>query len=643
MRQTKATKKHSDPKQYWSSGVCSHFLELDEDAVRELLRNFSNILKETQLEREHLRKRSREKPCNSSGSTEAESDYALALKETRDGSPQLRINHNRILQFVKDEFGKDEGEQPSSVTFRQIFCLFCSSPLESGSKCCKHYPKHCLGVCSETHQVYCFKCDDYIYSSDFDAARLYLCGRILPGNGLRGLCNHGNTCFMNSVLQALAAIPSMQSYFLSRHHNSVCSIAHRARVKCVQSPGLKRSPSFLRNSRRTTKRKVSTQKKSKVESLNGGRTEPLNNTVLYEETESKARLTTAYRYAHSWDRPWSEDFSLLNNFVAIPKEEIPEPTSPRPKKFLGQGSSSMSSDKIPVCLACEFESFMGKMMCGINSRNPLVVSHLLYSVWDHSSSLTGYIQQDAHEFFCFLVNAVHGHLRNEMRIDSKVCGKINNKSKQIVINGSTEASKDIDCECIMHKALGGKLCSEVECVSCGSVSASFEPFFDISLDLPANTGKSSTSVTSLLESFIQTETLREKVTCDQCGSKQEALKRLSIYKVPDVLVLQLKRFKQGASYTECEKTNQVVEFDLENLSIESCMNPNASSKPKELDLIAVVQHSGRMESGHYISYVRHHRHWYKCDDEYIVRVTEKEVQNSQGYLLFYMQNPKCEI
>ena len=88
--------------------------------------------------------------------------------------------------------------------------------------------------------------------------------------------------------------------------------------------------------------------------------------------------------------------------------------------------------------------------------------NFLATTWRASSDLSGYAQQDAHEFFISALNQIHTTSR-----------------------GSTNVS----CNCIIHSAFAGQLQSDVTCQRCGNVTSTVDPMLDISLELKGKGGE----------------------------------------------------------------------------------------------------------------------------------------------------------
>jgi ubiquitin carboxyl-terminal hydrolase 22/27/51 len=80
----------------------------------------------------------------------------------------------------------------------------------------------------------------------------------------------------------------------------------------------------------------------------------------------------------------------------------------------------------------------------------------LATTWRASSELSGYAQQDAHEFFISALNQIHHTSR-----------------------GSTNVS----CNCIIHSTFAGQLQSDVKCERCSNVTSTVDPMLDISLEV----------------------------------------------------------------------------------------------------------------------------------------------------------------
>ncbi|CAM9408398.1 unnamed protein product [Discosporangium mesarthrocarpum] len=198
----------------------------------------------------------------------------------------------------------------------------------------------------------------------------------------------------------------------------------------------------------------------------------------------------------------------------------------------------------------------------------------------------------------------------------------------------------------IHRIFQGVLTNQTKCLCCETVSNRDEPFMDLSLDVEQNS-----SVTSCLRSFSSTETLtrKNKFFCDNCNALQEAEKIIRLKRLPRVLTLHLKRFKYVESIQSFSKLSHRVVFPLELRA------PNMAQGDAEADadlrlyrLFAVVVHIGRgPNQGHYVAVVKSGGRWLLFDDDIVELVDEQVLKQcfgssrqsaagtNTGYLLLY--------
>lgn len=206
--------------------------------------------------------------------------------------------------------------------------------------------------------------------------------------------------------------------------------------------------------------------------------------------------------------------------------------------------------------------------------------------------------------------------------------------------------------------------SDVTCTICGFTSTTYDPCVDLSLDLePSTDSKSNKSsristLMGCLDLFTRPERLGpdQKLYCQHCEMHQDSVKQMSIRRLPLVLCFHIKRFEHSLRRGTSKKIDQYLQFPFSldmtpylSYSIirnrfgnrifafegdESDVSNDLSS---EFEVFAVITHTGRLESGHYLTYLRLGERWYKCDDAWITQVSEGAVRASQGYMMYYVQ------
>ncbi|KAL3535918.1 hypothetical protein ACH5RR_004379 [Cinchona calisaya] len=380
--------------------------------------------------------------------------------------------------------------------------------------------------------------------------------------GLRGLNNLGNTCFMNSVLQALLHTPPLRNYFLSDKHN---------RYFCQQR----------------------------------------------------------------------------NNVISTRSHD---------------NNSHSNKNPARLCLACDLDAMFSAVFSG--DRTPYSPAKFLYSWWQHASNLASYEQQDAHEFFISMLDGIHEKLlqKDKRKLQSQGNG---------------------DC-CIAHRVFSGILRSDVMCTACGFTSTTYDPCVDISLDLETNTGghakmksaksnhswngeaesknatqsSGASTLMGCLDRFTRPERLGsdQKFFCQQCQVRQESLKQMSIRKLPLVSCFHIKRFEHSHIKKMSKKVDRFLQFpfslDMSPYLSSSILRSRFGNRifpfdgdesdasnelSSEFELFAVITHAGKLDAGHYVTYLRLSNQWYKCDDAWITQVNDSIVRAAQGYMIFYVQ------
>uniref|UniRef100_A0A1A7Y6E9 ubiquitinyl hydrolase 1 n=1 Tax=Iconisemion striatum TaxID=60296 RepID=A0A1A7Y6E9_9TELE len=217
-------------------------------------------------------------------------------------------------------------------------------------------------------------------------------------------------------------------------------------------------------------------------------------------------------------------------------------------------------------------------------------------------------QEDAHEFLRYTVDAMQKSCLPGAKLDRQ-----------------TQATTFI------HQVFGGYLRSRVKCLNCKSVSDTFDPFLDITLEI-----KTAPSVSKALEQFVKPEQLdgENAYKCTKCKKMVTASKRFTLHRSPNVLTLSLKRF---ANFTGGKITKEVKYSDY--LDLQPFMS-QSQGEAQVYGLYAVLVHSGfSCHAGHYFCYIKaSNGQWYQMNDSSVSVSDIRSVLNQQAYVLFYIKS-----
>ncbi|WOL08121.1 ubiquitin carboxyl-terminal hydrolase 9 [Canna indica] len=149
---------------------------------------------------------------------------------------------------------------------------------------------------------------------------------------------------------------------------------------------------------------------------------------------------------------------------------------------------------------------------------------------------------------------------------------------------------------------------------------------------------------SCLEAFLKEEPLgpEDMWYCPKCKEHRQATKKLDLWRLPEILVVHLKRFSYSRFLKN--KLDTFVNFLVHNLDLTKYVKQRTSASESHIyELYAVSNHYGGLGGGHYSAYAKliEEDSWYHFDDSHVSPVKEDEIKTSAAYVLFY-QRVKCD-
>ncbi|WCJ34160.1 Ubiquitin carboxyl-terminal hydrolase 8 [Euphorbia peplus] len=146
----------------------------------------------------------------------------------------------------------------------------------------------------------------------------------------------------------------------------------------------------------------------------------------------------------------------------------------------------------------------------------------------------------------------------------------------------------------------------------------------------------SVSLYKCLEAYLKEEPLgpEDMWYCPGCKEFRQASKKLDLWRLPEILIVHLKRFSYSRFMKN--KLETYVDFPTENFDLSNYISYKDGQSSNCYELYAISNHYGGMGGGHYTAFVDHgHGRWYEFDDESVSSRSEQRIKASAAYVLFY--------
>ena len=284
----------------------------------------------------------------------------------------------------------------------------------------------------------------------------------------------------------------------------------------------------------------------------------------------------------------------------------------------------------------------------------------------NNSMFSSMSQNDMPEFLTFLFDIFHNALKRKvsMTIDGRPKNKRDKMAKLCFeMIKKTYAASYSEIFKMFYGIQVSTLLPEHPKDQYDHLSIRPEPFMIISLPIPsrcikaeaaakakAKAGSESAECVTLMDCFdlnCEREFMHGENAWynENLGKKQNVYKRLVYWSLPDVMILDIKRFEYSPETFSYVKNQTAIRIPVENVDFSKYVE-GYNKESYVYDLYGICNHHGDENFGHYTSTVKTaSSKWYNFNDTNVkeVSIPQNEIVGNTPYCLFYRKRTAAQM
>ena len=275
---------------------------------------------------------------------------------------------------------------------------------------------------------------------------------------------------------------------------------------------------------------------------------------------------------------------------------------------------------------------------------------------------TGWSQNDLPEFLLFLFDSFHNALTREVIMDIK--GNIKTKKdemgKACYEMMKTQYTKDYSEFLNIFFGIHVSVLTPIPEQPLRAnqedslyLSIRPEPYMLIHLPIPSreelHIEKTDKNITlfDCFDKHCERESLEGENAWfnESINKKQNVHKRLLFWSLPNIMIIDIKRFITSYTNRRMKKNQQFIDIPINNVDFSKYVEGYAK-ETFIYDLYAICNHHGQIEGGHYSATIKNSNgKWYNFNDTQVkeILITDNIISGNTPYCLFYRKKNLIEL